>query len=101
MQTQSTHGTLRIAVARAPTGLRRLSLAMLATERTAAAFAGLPEGAGRHGQVLANFKAAAPYLGIPPRAVHAIDWLFKFTQPQDWGFCRKFAFLRVWESVSH
>jgi replication initiation protein RepC len=56
---------------------------MLATERAAEAFAGLPE-TGRHGQVLAAFKAAAPYLGITPRAVHAIDWLFRFTQAQDW-----------------
>jgi replication initiation protein RepC len=67
-----------------PSGLRRLSLAMLATEHAAEAFTGLPE-AGRHGQVLAAFKAAAPYLGIAPRAVHAVDWLFKFTQAQDWG----------------
>ena len=37
------------------------------------------------GQVLAAFKAAAPRLGLSPRLVHAIDWLFKFTQPQDWG----------------
>jgi replication initiation protein RepC len=42
------------------------------------------DGAGTPGKVLAAFKAAAPYLGIAPRVVHAIDWLFKFTQPQDW-----------------
>jgi replication initiation protein RepC len=35
--------------------------------------------------LLAAFKAAAPRLGLSPRLVHAIDWLFKFTQPQDWG----------------
>ena len=42
--------------------------------------------AGGHapGQVLAAFKAAAPHLGLSPRVVHAIDWLFTFTQPQDW-----------------
>src|SRR4051812_30327362 len=33
---------------------------------------------------LAAFKATAPCLGLAPRLVHAIDWLFKFTQPQDW-----------------
>ena len=38
-----------------------------------------------HGQLLAAFKAAAPRLGLSPRLVHAIDWLFRFTQPQDWG----------------
>jgi replication initiation protein RepC len=36
------------------------------------------------GQVLAAFKTAAPYLGIRPNIVHAIDWLFRFTNPQDW-----------------
>jgi replication initiation protein RepC len=71
-------------MARAPTGLRRLSVAMLAAAHTAERFTGTPDGAGPPGKVLAAFKAAAPYLGIAPRVVHAIDWLFKFTQPQDW-----------------
>jgi replication initiation protein RepC len=72
--------------ARAPSGLRRLSLAMLATDKLADDFKGAPEGQGatRPGQVLAAFKGAAPYLGFSPRVVHAIDWLFTFTQPQDW-----------------
>ena len=65
-------------------GLRRLSLAMIATDRTAAGFTGLSDGAGGPGAVLAAFKAAAPYLGLPPRVVHAVDWLFRFTQRQDW-----------------
>jgi replication initiation protein RepC len=34
--------------------------------------------------VLAAFKAAGPALGYGPRVIHAIDWLFSFTQPQDW-----------------
>jgi hypothetical protein len=38
-----------------------------------------------HGQLLAAFKGAAPSLGLSLRHAHAIDWLFKFTQPQDWG----------------
>src|SRR6202008_396202 len=38
-----------------------------------------------HGQLLAAFKAAAPRLGLSPRLVHAVDWLFRFPQPQDWG----------------
>jgi len=60
---------------------------MLATEHTAERFAGLGgagEGGLKPGQLLAAFKAAAPYLGLAPRFVHAIDWLFGFTQPQDW-----------------
>jgi replication initiation protein RepC len=32
-----------------------------------------------------QLKAAAPRLCISPRLVHAVDWLFRFTQPQDWG----------------
>jgi len=66
--------------------MRRLSIAMLATGKMAEDFKGGPEGQGatRPGQVLAAFKAAAPYLGFTPRAVHAVDWLFTFTQPQDW-----------------
>jgi replication initiation protein RepC len=59
---------------------------MLATGKMAEDFKGTEAGQGatRPGQVLAAFKAAAPYLGLNPRVVHAIDWLFTFTQPQDW-----------------
>ena len=67
-------------------GMRRLSLAMLATSKMAEDYQGSQEGQGatRPGQVLAAFKAAAPHLGLSARLVHAIDWLFTFTQPQDW-----------------
>ncbi len=68
-----------------PTGLRRLSPATLATDRTAEEFGGLPDGLTMHGQLLAAFKAAAPRLGLSLRLVHTVDWLFRFTQPQDWG----------------
>ena len=71
--------------ARTPSGLRRLSIAMLATGKMAEGFSGIQQGTGVPGQVLAAFKAAAPYLGFSPRVVHAVDWLFKFTQAQDWG----------------
>lgn len=64
-----------------PTGLRRLTPPMLPTARLAEGFAG---GDITPGQALAAFKAAAPYLGIGPRVSQAIDWLFRFTQPQDW-----------------
>jgi replication initiation protein RepC len=45
----------------------------------------MPEGVTSPGQLLATLKAAAPRLGISPRLVHAVDWLFRFTEPQDWG----------------
>ena len=67
-----------------PTGFRRLTPGLLKADRTAEGFAGLPEGVTAPGQLLAAFKAAAPHLGIAPRLVHALDWLFRFTQPQDW-----------------
>ncbi|MBW4035314.1 MAG: replication protein C [Proteobacteria bacterium] len=62
-------------------GIRRITPAMLSTEATAEQFAG---GDITPGQALAALKAAAPRLGIAPRLIHAIDWLFRFTQPQDW-----------------
>src|SRR4051794_28207598 len=67
-----------------PTGFRRLTPGLLRADRTAKGFSGLPEGVTVPGQLLAAFKAAAPHLGIAPRLVHALDWLFRFTQPQDW-----------------
>ena len=88
MQTESALEAPRTSSARGPSGLRRLSLAMLATGKLAEDFKGIGEGQGgttRPGQVLAAFKAAAPFLGFCPRIIHAIDWLFSFTQPQDWG----------------
>ncbi len=72
------------STAGSPTGFRRLTPGLLKTDRTAESFAGLPEGVTMHGQLLAAFKAAAPRLGLSLRVVHAVDWLFKFTQPQDW-----------------
>jgi replication initiation protein RepC len=75
---------LRGRYAHAPTGFRRWSPGLLQTDHVAEAFAGLPEGVKSHGQLLAAFKEAAPRLGISPRLVHAVDWLFCFTQPQDW-----------------
>ena len=68
----------------APTGFRRLTPGLLKVNRKAEGFAGLPDGVTTPGQLLAAFKAAAPRLGVSPRLVHAADWLFRFTQPQDW-----------------
>src|SRR6202035_2989579 len=70
--------------AHAPTGFRRMTPGLVKADRTAEGFAGLPEGGSSPGQLLAALKAAAPRLGIAPRLVHAVDWLFRFTQPQDW-----------------
>src|SRR3954468_22855069 len=67
-----------------PTGFRRLTPGLLKADRTAEGFSGLPEGVTMPGQLLATFHAAASWLGIAPRLVHALDWLFRFTQPQDW-----------------
>jgi replication initiation protein RepC len=85
MQTECALGAQRGSFAGAPTGFRRLTPSLLQVDRAAHAFDGLPEGVTVPGQVLAALKAAAPRLGLAPRLVHAIDWLFKFTQPQDWG----------------
>ena len=83
MQTERALEAQRGSLAKCPSGLRKLSLAMLGTERIGEAFAGLPDKA-LPGRVLAAFKAAAPSLGFGGRVVHAVDWLFSFTQPQDW-----------------
>ena len=83
MQTQNAQGANRESSGYSPSGLRRLSLAMLTTERIGEGFSGLPDKS-TPGRVLAAFKAAAPALGFGPRVVHAIDWLFSFTQAQDW-----------------
>ena len=77
-------GAPRGSFAQAPSGFRRMTPGLLKADRTAEGFAGLPEKVTSAGQLLAALKAAAPRLGIPPRLVHAIDWLFRFTQPQDW-----------------
>ena len=71
----------RKGLARSPTGFRRLTPGLLKVDRAAESFAGLPDGVTAHGQLLAAFKAAAPRLGLSTRLVHAVDWLFRFTQP--------------------
>jgi replication initiation protein RepC len=74
----------RRGFAHAPTGFRRMTPGLLKADRSAEGFAGLPQGVDTPGQLLAALKAAAPRLGISPRLVHAVDWLFCFTHPQDW-----------------
>ena len=84
MTTESAREAQGGGCTRSPTGLRRLTPSLLQADRTAEAFGGLPEGVKAPGQLLAAFKEAAPRLGLSPRLVHAVDWLFRFTQPQDW-----------------
>jgi replication initiation protein RepC len=84
MHTDSALGAQGGCCARPPTGFRRLTLGLLQATHAAEGFVGLPPGVSLPGQILAAFKAAAPRLGLAPRLVHAIDWLFRFTQPQDW-----------------
>jgi replication initiation protein RepC len=81
----SAHEAPRRGSAYGPTGFRRLTPGLIKVDRIAEGFSGLPEGVTVHGQLLAAFKAAAPRLGLATRLVHAVDWLFRFTQPQDWG----------------
>ena len=68
-----------------PTGFRRLTPSLLRADHAAEGFNGLPDGVTMPGQLLAALKSAASRLGLSPRLVHAVDWLFRFTQPQDWG----------------
>ena len=82
---------------RRATGFRRFTPASLEADKMAESFAGLPDGLDHHAQLLAALKAAAPLLGLSPRMVHAVDWLFKFTMPQDW---RRGARPIVWPSAS-
>src|SRR5271170_3353196 len=83
-QENSAHGAPREGFAHSPTGFRRMTPGLLKADRTAEKFTGFPEGVTMPGQLLAAFKAAVPWLGIPPRLVHAVDYLFCHTKPQDW-----------------
>ena len=67
---------------RQATGLRKLTPRMLETIEVAETHSFATEM--KPGQALAAFKAAAPYLGFRPSVVHAVDLLFRFTDPLDW-----------------
>ena len=84
MEEDRAQGAPREGFVHGSTGFRRMTPGLLRADRTAEGFAGLPEGITSQGQLLATFKSAAPRLGVSPRLVHALDWLFRFTQPQDW-----------------
>jgi hypothetical protein len=76
MTTESAREARGEGRAHSSTGFRRLTPNLLQADRTAGAFQGLPEGVKTTGQLLAAFKEAAPRLGLSPRLVHAVDWLF-------------------------
>ena len=65
-------------------GHRRIDERTAATDQLAHAFNGLPDDVS-HRQVLTMFKRAAPYLGIPPRLVQAIDTLMSWSRAIDWS----------------
>ena len=74
-----------ISYAYAPgAGHRRLDERTAATDQLAQQFQGLPEDVS-HRQVLTVFKRAAPYIGIPPRLVHAVDTLMSWSRSIDWA----------------
>lgn len=75
------HRMLTCARGSAP-GLRKITPPMLGTIAAAEAYIFPAEMS--PGKALAAFKAAAPYLGLRPNIVHAVDWLFRFTDPVDW-----------------
>ena len=62
MQKECALGAQRGSYAGVPTGFRRLTPSLLAADRTAASFDGLPDSVTMHGQLLAACKAAAPRL---------------------------------------
>ena len=68
----------------APTGFRRLTPSLLQADRTAEKFDGMPDGVTVPAKLLGALKAAAPRMGLSSRLTHAVDWLFRFTKPQDW-----------------
>ena len=90
-------GAPRRGSAYSPTGFRRLTPGLINVDHVAESFAGLPNAVAAPVQLLAALKAAAPRLGLSTRLVHTVDWLFKFTQPQDW---ERGARPIVWPSAS-
>ena len=74
-----------ISYAYAPgAGHRRLDERTAVTGQLAEQFRGLPAELS-HRQVLTVFKRAAPYIGVPPRLVHAIDTLMSWSRSIDWS----------------
>jgi replication initiation protein RepC len=65
-------------------GCRRVTLDMRAWLDRADGFEGLPRGTAKPLTFLYAFKDAEPYLGLPAHSYKLVDWLVRFTKPQDW-----------------
>jgi len=65
-------------------GCRRVTLEMRSWLDRADSFKGLPKGTAKPLTFLYAFKEAEPYLGLPAHTYKLVDWLARFTQPQDW-----------------
>src|SRR3954453_14144509 len=65
-------------------GCRRITLEMRTWLDRADRFEGLPRGTAKPLTFLHAFKEAEPYLGLPAHTYKLIDWLVRFTKPQDW-----------------
>ena len=65
-------------------GCRRVTLDMRAWCDRADGFKGLQRGTAKPLTFLYAFKEAEPYLGLPTHTYKLIDWLVRFTKPQDW-----------------
>jgi replication initiation protein RepC len=86
-QDDSAHGAPRGDFARSPIrahGCRRVTLDMRAWLDRADSFKGLPQGTAKPLTFLYAFKDAEPYLGLPAHTYKLVDWLVRWTKPQDW-----------------
>jgi len=86
-QEDSAHRAPQEGSARTPitaNGCRRVTLDMRAWCDRADSFKGLPRGTAKPLTYLYAFKDAEPYLGLPAHTYKLVDWLVRFTKPQDW-----------------
>jgi Replication protein C N-terminal domain len=86
-QENSAHGAPQGSFARPSiraSGCRRVTLEMRAWLDRADSFKGLPPGTAKPLTFLYAFKEAEPYLGLPAHTYKLVDWLVRFTKPQDW-----------------
>jgi replication initiation protein RepC len=86
-QEESAHGALQGSFAQSTiraSGCRRVTLEMRARLDRADSFKGLPRGTAKPLTFLYAFKEAEPYLGLPAHTYKLVDWLVRFTKPQDW-----------------
>jgi replication initiation protein RepC len=68
----------------APTGYRRRTPRLVALDEAVKNFTGFPKGVTLPWELLAAVKSAAPRLGLGSRELQLLDYLFSFTQAQDW-----------------